>query len=38
MRPETVLVEFKRALRRAAGLDVVAPRLTDRLVELYFAA
>jgi hypothetical protein len=38
MKPEAVLVEFKRVLRRAVGLDVVKPRLTGRLIELYFAA
>jgi hypothetical protein len=36
--PEAVLVEFKRVLRRAAGLDGDKPRLTGRLIELYFAA
>lgn len=36
--PEAVLVEFKRVLRRAVGLDVAKPRLTGRLIELYFAA
>jgi hypothetical protein len=37
VQPETVLVEFKRMLRRAVGLDVVKPSLTGRLIELYFA-
>jgi hypothetical protein len=36
--PEAVLVEFKRALRRVVGLDAMKPRLTGRLIELYFAA
>ena len=36
--PEAVLVEFKRILRRVVGLDGVKPRLTGRLIELYFAA
>jgi hypothetical protein len=38
VQPETVLVEFKRVMRRAIGLDAVKPRLTGRLIELYFAA
>jgi hypothetical protein len=38
VQPETVLVEFKRVLRRAIGRDAVKPRLTGRLIELYFAA
>lgn len=38
VQPEAVLVEFKRVLRRAVGLDGVKPRLTGRLIELYFAA
>jgi hypothetical protein len=38
MRPEAVVIEFRRLLCRAAGLDVAVPRLTGRLVELYFAA
>jgi hypothetical protein len=38
VQPEAVLVEFKRVLRRAVGLDVASPRLTGRLIELYFAA
>jgi hypothetical protein len=37
VQPEVVLVEFKRVLCRAVGLDVVKPRLTGRLIELYFA-
>jgi hypothetical protein len=38
VRPEAVLVEFKRVLRRVVGRDVEKPRLTGRLIELYFAA
>lgn len=38
VQPEAVLLEFKRVLRRVVGLDVVKPRLTGRLIELYFAA
>ena len=38
VQPEAVLVEFKRVLCRAVGLDVLKPRLTGRLIELYFAA
>jgi hypothetical protein len=38
VQPEAVLVEFKRVLRRAIGRDAVKPRLTGRLIELYFAA
>jgi hypothetical protein len=38
VKPEAVLVEFKRVLRRAVGLDVARSRLTGRLIELYFAA
>jgi hypothetical protein len=38
VKPEAVLLEFKRVLRRVVGLDVVKPRLTGRLIELYFAA
>jgi hypothetical protein len=49
VRPETVLVEFKRVLRRVVGLDTDrcssthgnagrGGRLTGRLIELYFAA
>ena len=38
VQPETVLVEFKRVLRRAIGIDPARPRLTGRLIELYFAA
>jgi hypothetical protein len=38
VRPEAVLVEFKRVLRRAVGRDAAQPRLTERLIELYFAA
>ena len=34
VKPEAVLVEFKRVLRRAVGLE---PQLTGRLIELYFA-
>jgi hypothetical protein len=37
VKPETMLVEFKRVLRRAIRVDVVRPRLTGRLIELYFA-
>jgi hypothetical protein len=37
VQPEKVLIEFKRLLRRAAGLDEARPRLTGRLIELYFA-
>ena len=37
VRPETMLVEFKRVLRRALRGDVTRPRLTGRLIELYFA-
>jgi hypothetical protein len=37
VQPEAVLVEFKRVLRRAVGLDGAKPRLTGRLIELYFA-
>jgi hypothetical protein len=49
VQPETVIVEFKRVMRRAAGLDTTARspatstrdddarRLTHRLIELYFA-
>ena len=36
--PETMLVEFKRVLRRAFRGDVTPPRLTGRLIELYFAS
>ena len=38
VQPEAVLVEFKRVLRRVVALDVAKPRLTGRLIELYFAA
>jgi hypothetical protein len=38
VQPETVLVEFKRVVRRAIGADGVRPRLTGRLIELYFGA
>lgn len=38
VRPEAVLVEFKRVLRRAIQIDRAPPRLTGRLIELYFAA
>jgi hypothetical protein len=37
VQPETMLVEFKRILRRAVRGDLVRPRLTGRLIELYFA-
>jgi hypothetical protein len=37
VQPETMLVEFKRVLRRAIRRDIVRPRLTGRLIELYFA-
>lgn len=37
VQPEAVLIEFKRVLRRAIGLDRVQPGLTGRLIELYFA-
>lgn len=37
VQPEAVLVEFKRVLRRVVGRDVAKPRLTGRLIELYFA-
>lgn len=37
VQPEAVLVEFKRVLRRAIGMDPARPRLTGRLIELYFA-
>jgi hypothetical protein len=37
VQPETMLVEFKRVLRRAVRVDLVRPRLTGRLIELYFA-
>jgi hypothetical protein len=36
VQPETMLVEFKRVLRRAIRGDT-RPRLTGRLIELYFA-
>jgi hypothetical protein len=36
MQPEAVLAEFKRLVRRAIGLDA-SPRLTSRVIELYFA-
>ena len=38
VQPETMLVEFKRLLRRAIRGDVTPPRLTGRLIELYFAS
>jgi hypothetical protein len=37
VQPEAMLIEFKRVLRRAIGIDRVRPRLTGRLIELYFA-
>ena len=37
VQPEAVLVEFKRVIRRAIGMDPARPRLTGRLIELYFA-
>jgi len=38
VQPEAVLVEFKGILRRLVGIDAARPRLTGRLIELYFAA
>ncbi len=38
VQPERVLIEFKRVLRRAVGLNEARPKLTGRLIELYFAA
>jgi hypothetical protein len=37
VQPEAMLIEFKRVLRRAIGMDPARPRLTGRLIELYFA-
>ena len=38
MRPESVVAEFRRVVRRAAALDARAHPLTQRLIELYLAA